>query len=128
MVNLLSIVQSVITVTNSNHQLYDKHQRDKEAKRFYNSAAWKKCRELVLKRDNYLCVECLKAKKISPADMVHHIEELKDQPSKALDEDNLVSLCNPCHNQEHGLVKKKENELGNKKINVIKAKANREMT
>jgi 5-methylcytosine-specific restriction endonuclease McrA len=86
---------------NNNHY-YDKYKRDPEARAFYKSKAWQDCRSFILERDNHLCQECLKHKKITPADMVHHIVELKDDKSKALDEDNLISLCNPCHNKEHG--------------------------
>ncbi|MCY8126047.1 HNH endonuclease [Bacillus spizizenii] len=33
--------------------------------------------------------------------MVHHIEEYADNPDRGLDMDNLVSLCNSCHNKRH---------------------------
>jgi 5-methylcytosine-specific restriction protein A len=94
---------------------------------FYKRAAWLKCRELILQRDNYLCQDCLKDKVIRPADMVHHIEPLEDHPEKGLEESNLISLCHPCHNKMHP-------EKGNKaikqhtkrRINIVKAKANRD--
>lgn len=84
------------------NRTYDKHSRNKERDRFYHSTAWKRTRELALLRDNYLCQECLKHKRITNADMVHHIVEVKDDIMLALTIDNLVSLCNPCHNQQHG--------------------------
>lgn len=111
---------------NSN-QYYDKHKRNQEARSFYKSKAWEKCRTVVLMRDNYLCQHCLKQGKITPADMVHHIEELLEHPEKALDEDNLVSLCHPCHNKEHpekGQTKKKPKRSS--KVRVIESKANEE--
>ncbi|PAE58568.1 HNH endonuclease, partial [Bacillus licheniformis] len=37
-----------------------------------------------------------------PADMVHHIVEVKQDWSKRLDLSNLESLCNACHNKVHG--------------------------
>jgi 5-methylcytosine-specific restriction endonuclease McrA len=85
----------------NNHQYYDKYKRDTEARAFYKSKAWQECRAYILERDNHLCQECLQHKRITPADMVHHIVELKDNKCKALDADNLISLCNPCHNKEH---------------------------
>jgi 5-methylcytosine-specific restriction enzyme A len=107
-------------------KLYDKYKRNKVAKKFYDSIAWKKCRKLVLLRDNYLCQECLSVGQVTSADMVHHIKSFEDHPELALDIDNLASLCYPCHNKEHpekgGGEKKKQ-----RKINVIKSKANREM-
>jgi predicted kinase len=33
--------------------------------------------------------------------VVHHIKQLEEYPELALDPDNLVSLCNLCHNREH---------------------------
>jgi 5-methylcytosine-specific restriction protein A len=76
----------------------DKH---KITNPFYLSQAWRKCREEILLRDNYLCQHCLRRKKITPADMVHHIKPLEDYPALALDPNNLISLCNLCHNREH---------------------------
>jgi 5-methylcytosine-specific restriction enzyme A len=108
------------------HQYYDKYKRDPESRRFYKSKAWEKCRETIMERDNYLCQKCLKRKKITPADMVHHIKELKDYPELALNEDNLISLCNPCHNEEHPDKGKKKPKKRNSKIKVVKSKANHE--
>ena len=43
---------------------------------FYHSKAWERAREDALKRDSYLCQRCLAGGEITPATMVHHIEEL----------------------------------------------------
>lgn len=70
------------------------------AKAFYNSPAWEKCRENILRRDNYLCVKCGK-----PAEEVHHIKHLSPRNigdiSITLNPDNLISLCRDCHFAEH---------------------------
>ncbi|UOQ93406.1 HNH endonuclease [Halobacillus shinanisalinarum] len=111
----------------NNHQHYDKYRRNPEAKAFYKSAAWLKCREVILIRDDYLCQECLKDKRLTPADLVHHIIEYKEDQSKALDEDNLVSICFTCHNKIHG-GKGKSNEMKvSKKINVVQMSGNPEI-
>lgn len=100
---------------------YDKYNRDKEAKRFYNSKAWRTVREMVLTRDNYLCQQCLKEKNITPAYTVHHIKELKECPELALDEKNLETICHAHHNKEHPEKgKTKEIEPISKKIKVVK--------
>lgn len=39
---------------------------------------------------------------IRRAEQVHHIRELKEYPKLALDDENLTSLCEPCHNIRHG--------------------------
>ena len=106
---------------------YDKHKRDKGAKRFYASKAWRTVREIVLIRDNYLCQQCLKRNIIRTADAVHHIKELKDYPELALDESNLEGICNACHNKEHP--EKGKGDKPNKvsgKLKVVKVSANKE--
>lgn len=90
---------------------------DKEAKKFYNSTMWKHKRIQILERDHYECQDCRKRlrdavaagdilrgeeKKIRRAEEVHHIVELKEHPELGLEEDNLTSLCVPCHNLRHG--------------------------
>ena len=73
---------------------------------FYKSQAWKSMSEYILKRDGRLCIDCLTAQTITPADLVHHITELTPEniqdASIALGEDNLVSLCRRCHAKRHG--------------------------
>ncbi|MEC2307821.1 HNH endonuclease [Bacillus atrophaeus] len=81
---------------------YNKHSRNKTITSFYKSTDWKRTRQLALIRDNYLCQHCLKDHCFTPADMVHHIVEVKEDWAKRLDLDNLVSLCNACHNKVHG--------------------------
>lgn len=105
------------------HRLYDRYGRDKKAKRFYSSSDWIKCREFILKRDNYLCQMCWKEKRLSPAHTVHHVVELRDDWSKALAEDNLISLCASCHSKIHS---ESKDEVKSIKARVIKSKANRE--
>lgn len=114
----------VVSRLNQHHQ-YDKHSRNKELDKFYHSAAWKRCRELALIRDNYLCKECLTNKRIRKADMVHHIVEVKDDMQLALSIDNLISLCNPCHNQQHSEHNSKINKVSSK-VTVIRTVSNEE--
>ncbi|MGC3792034.1 HNH endonuclease [Priestia aryabhattai] len=109
------------------NRYYDKYQRNKESRAFYKSKEWLKCRELVMQRDNYLCQECLANQEITKADMVHHIEELVDAPDKALNMDNLISLCHSCHNKEHHERNNKSKSGNKSKVKAIKVRANREM-
>lgn len=83
------------------HRHYDEHKRDREAKRFYGSAAWRRARDAVLIRDNGLCQPCLRRKRITPANTVHHKDPLRKAWDKALDLDNLEAICPACHNREH---------------------------
>lgn len=68
---------------------------------FYRSKAWQTKRERILRRDGYLCQECRKYGRRREAVTVHHIKHLEDHPELALEDSNLVSLCNACHNKAH---------------------------
>ena len=108
------------------NRYYNKNKRNRERQLFYQSAAWAKARELALIRDKHLCVECLKEKRIRKANVVHHIIEVKDDFTKALELDNLSSVCHAHHNGFHGKSKKKKPKTSSK-IEVISNKQNEEM-
>lgn len=78
----------------------------KWAEEFYSSGAWKAVREQAKKRDHYLCVDCLREGRITPAEEVHHIIPLTpaniNDPSVSLSLDNLVCVCKECHKARHG--------------------------
>lgn len=76
---------------------YDRSRRDREGKRFYDSAAWLKLRRVKLALAP-LCERCESRGLVVVADQVHHRRERRDRPDLALDLDNLESLCRPCHN------------------------------
>jgi hypothetical protein len=65
---------------------------------YLESAEWKAKRLLVLERDSYQCQFC----KVAAAIDVHHItyNNLFNEPLE-----DLVSLCKPCHIQEHKRLK-----------------------
>ena len=75
----------------SRHTHYDQHQRDKEMKRFYDSAAWQYARSAALARQPW-CSRCGK-----PATTVHHKLSAKENPAQRLDPENLDPMCAPCH-------------------------------
>ena len=75
------------------HKRYDATKRDMESKSFYDSAAWRKTRKMVLKREP-LCRMCGK-----PATIVDHIIPIREG-GKRLDASNLQPLCHACHNQK----------------------------
>lgn len=70
-------------------------------KAFYNSILWLSKRAEALDRDNNECQKCKAKGLFSPANCVHHKEHVKQHPELALDLDNLISLCNSCHDEEH---------------------------
>lgn len=70
-------------------------------KTFYNSTPWKHARLKALERDNNECQKCKSRGLYNEAECVHHKKHVKQYPQLALELDNLISLCNECHNQEH---------------------------
>lgn len=75
------------------------------AKRFYNSKAWIKCRELYKQEKNGLCERCLKKGKYNAGEEVHHkiwlTPENINDPYITLNWENLELLCATCHSKEH---------------------------
>lgn len=91
---------------------------DGEKNRFYSLSCyrWEQLRQERLELDNYECMMCngrwndgkhkpLKIQ-IKRAQAVHHIMPLELCPNLAQDIDNLISLCNTCHNIVEGRYKR----------------------
>lgn len=99
----------------------------KESDPFYHRAAWKRLRAAALQRDGGMCQECMRRLRagygIRPrrATMVHHIVPIEERPDLALRIDNLMSLCDECHNQMHPEKGRREKpEIPRAKMRVIK--------
>lgn len=76
----------------------------KKSDRFRWQQAWKKKREEIKERDNYLCQVCLNGeypindRVLNYENLeVHHIEKLNDRPDLALENSNLITLCENHH-------------------------------
>lgn len=71
-----------------------------EAKRFYKSRTWQKCRNAYFQSQYGLCERCSGVGKI-----VHHKVYINatnvNDPHVMLNHDNLELLCQECHNREH---------------------------
>ena len=93
--------EHTVTQTEKNrerHKEYDAHCRDQKSKAFYNGAEWKTARAAVLSRDCGIDIYLyIMEGAIVPADMVHHIIELKEDYSKRCDIDNLISVSERTH-------------------------------
>lgn len=84
--------------------------------RFYNTRKWIKKREVILRRDEYLCRECKRYGKVTQANTVHHVRTLEEYPELRLNNDNLISVCGKCHNTFHDRV---TNELTDKGLEWV---------
>ena len=83
---------------------------------FYKTTKWKHKRERILRRDEYLCQECKRYGKTTPATTVHHIIPLAwcliYNIALALASINLISLCDKCHDKMHDRASNKLTALG----------------
>lgn len=75
------------------------------AESFYNSDAWRECRENFLQSKGYLCERCSTPEDPVIAKIAHHKTYLTryniNDPYITLSWDNLEALCQDCHNKEH---------------------------
>lgn len=95
---------------------YDVYVRDKDSKRFLNSKAWQNLRKLALIRDKGMDIVLFMTEgKIVKAEHVHHIIERSENPNKALDIDNTISVSSATHSKiskayKHSPDKKKKTQ------------------
>jgi 5-methylcytosine-specific restriction protein A len=86
--------------------------------KFYWSTEWKRLKAVKL-MNNPLCEKCSEFSWTVPATEVHHIEDIVKNPLKALDYNNLQSLCHECHNSiPKTFVKKKNSKIMNTLYNT----------
>jgi len=86
-------------------KLYNKDTRNQSEERrqresFYHLKQWKKIREYVLRRDNYLCQYCLRFGIIRPSKTVDHIVPGQVASDLITDVDNLATICYSCHRRK----------------------------
>ena len=77
---------------------YDKFERKYEHDERYDSR-WKKVREIYIK-SHMFCEECMKNGKLVKASLVHHKIPIEFGGEK-YDFENLMSLCQSCHQKIH---------------------------
>lgn len=87
---------------------YNQHRTDDKEQAFYKTTGWKQARKVALARDNYLCQDCLKMGYVVPAQTVHHIIPIKIMWQLRLIIDNMICLCESCHQQRHRKLNEKE--------------------
>ena len=76
-------------------QRYERYDRDPAKKKRYGRS-WRCIRDQQL-AEYPLCEQCQRAGKITPAREVPHIKPLSHGGTQ--DQDNLMSLCTPCHSE-----------------------------
>lgn len=71
-------------------EIYSEHYFDPEER---NTPEYRNWRQLVLQRDNYICVQCGSTKKLQ----VHHIKAWRNHKELRHDVSNGQTLCHKCH-------------------------------
>ena len=78
--------------------------------KFYKSKEWRELSDTIKKENHNECVFCKRRGIHSPARSVHHVQWVRKHPRLALSRtyiyngqeyDNLISLCESCHNEQH---------------------------
>lgn len=64
---------------------------------FRSSGVWKHKRKEILDRDDHVCQICGNDRKLQ----VHHILSISTHPELKLENSNLISVCQHCHEQIH---------------------------
>ena len=81
------------------------------SKPFYRTKAWKDARRIVLHRAHWMCERCGK-----PATEIHHRIRLTPDnmwdPRITLNHDNLMALCEECHQAQHRTKRWRCDEFG----------------
>jgi len=76
---------------------------------FYQDKRWKRLRQWQITH-NPLCYDCMFEGRSTPATQVHHLipfgtgETMEDKFRLLLNPDNLVSLCDACHDKRHAIL------------------------
>lgn len=75
--------------------------RNNNLHEFYTSPLWRRKQAEILKRDHHECSRCKVKGLVVHANTVHHKKYLRRYPELAFDDDNLESICERCHYDEH---------------------------
>jgi|SRR5690625_1319520 len=90
--------------------------------RFYGRVQWTRVRSNILRRDEYMCRECRRFGRTTEATHVHHIFPIETHWELRTNRDNLVSLCNVCHEKMHNRITNEITKVGNQWQEKIKNK------
>jgi len=62
---------------------------------------WQRVRAKALRRDGHRCQNCQRYGRSRAASTVHHVVPVREDPTRAYDLANLISLCPKCHGSFH---------------------------
>lgn len=68
---------------------------------YYSGSRHRAWRAAVLRRAKYLCQDCARYGRRTPATHAHHIMPRELYPEKQYEISNGMALCHACHNTAH---------------------------
>lgn len=88
----------------------------------YKRKAWELKAKVIKKRDGFMCQECRRYGKNKDAECVHHIYPADEYPELFYNNNNLISLCNACHNKMHDRCTQEITSIGKRWQEKVKYK------
>lgn len=105
------------------YKVYDKYCRNKDRAEFYHSKSWKTLSAMCKARANGLDIyELIVNNRFVKGTLSHHIEELKDNKSRALDINNLIWISDKTHTYIHSQYDKSDEDklsMQNKLFDIL---------
>lgn len=96
-----------IEAKKKSNKVYNSYNRDKDIDSFYKTNEWLNTREYILTKYNYIDIwDYFVNQRVTNANTVHHITEIKDDYELRLDEKNLIPLSPKSHSKIHKLYRK----------------------
>lgn len=93
--------ECTIKITSKRNKAYNSSLRNKEQEKVYHTKQWDIAKRQVALRDNSLCRLCFSNRSWTASQLVHHIVEVEEDTTLVYSVDNLISLCESCHQQVH---------------------------
>lgn len=93
--------ECTIKITSKRNKAYNSSLRNKEQEKVYHTKQWDIAKRQVALRDNSLCRLCFSNRSWTASQLVHHIVEVEEDSTLVYSADNLISLCESCHQQVH---------------------------
>lgn len=103
------------------NRVYNSYNRDKDIDTFYKTDEWESTRAYILSKYKYLDLwDYFINNKITTANTVHHIEEIKEAYELRLEESNLFSIGPKNHAKIHKLYRADKENTQNKLKEILK--------
>lgn len=98
---MLKSCKYCMRIHDSKYDCGKKPKRKKEGNekdKFRWSRKWREKRNIIVERDNHLCLICKTNGRYNYSNLeVHHITSLEEDFDRRLDDDNLITLCEEHH-------------------------------